>query len=31
MVVVALQAAAELAELGIDVEVIDPRTLVPAG
>ncbi|MGB8487501.1 MAG: transketolase C-terminal domain-containing protein, partial [Xanthobacteraceae bacterium] len=29
MVVVALQAAAELAELGIDVEVIDPRTLVP--
>jgi pyruvate/2-oxoglutarate/acetoin dehydrogenase E1 component len=29
MVVVALQAAAKLAELGIDVEVIDPRTLVP--
>jgi acetoin:2,6-dichlorophenolindophenol oxidoreductase subunit beta len=29
MVVVALQAAAELEPLGIDVEVIDPRTLVP--
>src|SRR5262245_3255008 len=29
MVVVALQAAAELEKLGIDVEVIDPRTLVP--
>jgi pyruvate dehydrogenase E1 component beta subunit len=29
MVEVALQAAAELDKLGIDVEVIDPRTLVP--
>jgi pyruvate dehydrogenase E1 component beta subunit len=29
MVVVAMEAAAELQKIGIDVEVVDPRTLVP--